>query len=68
MAIGKLGFKSEAAGKVRVFAMVDCWTQWALAPLHKAIFTKILSQFETDGTFDQMLPLDRLLDLGHTKF
>ena len=25
--IGKLGFKPEAAGKVRVFAMVDCWTQ-----------------------------------------
>lgn len=22
--IGKLGFKEEAAGKVRVFAMVDC--------------------------------------------
>jgi len=25
--IGKLGFKVEAAGKVRVFAMVECWTQ-----------------------------------------
>jgi len=25
--IGKLGFKSEPAGKVRVFAMVECWTQ-----------------------------------------
>jgi hypothetical protein len=25
--IGKLGFKLEAAGKVRVFAMVECWTQ-----------------------------------------
>lgn len=25
--IGKLGFKAEAAGKIRVFAMVDCWTQ-----------------------------------------
>lgn len=25
--IGKLGFKEEAAGKIRVFAMVDCWTQ-----------------------------------------
>lgn len=28
--IGKLGFKLEAAGKVRVFAMVECWTQWLL--------------------------------------
>lgn len=25
--LGKLGFKIEAAGKVRVFAMVDAWTQ-----------------------------------------
>lgn len=25
--LGRLGFKSEAAGKVRVFAMVECWTQ-----------------------------------------
>lgn len=25
--IGKLGLKVEAAGKVRVFAMVECWTQ-----------------------------------------
>jgi len=25
--IGKLSLKEEAAGKVRVFAMVDCWTQ-----------------------------------------
>jgi len=24
---GKLGLKKEAAGKVRVFAMVECWTQ-----------------------------------------
>lgn len=26
-AVGRLGLKQEAAGKVRVFAMVDCWTQ-----------------------------------------
>jgi hypothetical protein len=26
-AMGKLGFKAEAAGKVRVFAMCDAWTQ-----------------------------------------
>lgn len=25
--LGKLGFKIEPAGKVRVFAMVDAWTQ-----------------------------------------
>lgn len=25
--VGKIGLKLEAAGKVRVFAMVECWTQ-----------------------------------------
>jgi len=25
--LGKLGLKFEAAGKIRVFAMVDAWTQ-----------------------------------------
>jgi hypothetical protein len=25
--LGRLGLKDEPAGKVRVFAMVDCWTQ-----------------------------------------
>lgn len=32
--IGKLSTKEEAAGKVRVFAMVDIWTQILLSPLH----------------------------------
>lgn len=32
--IGQLSIKEEAAGKVRVFAMVDIWTQILLSPLH----------------------------------
>jgi hypothetical protein len=48
----------EAAGKVRIFAMVDAWTQWALAPLHRAIFD-ILKGIPMDGTFDQLAPLNR---------
>jgi len=32
--IGQLSLKEEAAGKVRVFAMVDIWTQSVLKPLH----------------------------------
>lgn len=56
--IGKLGFKQEAAGKVRVFAMVDPITQWALAPLHSHIF-QILRKHVMDGTFDQLRPLSR---------
>lgn len=57
--LGALRFKEEAAGKVRVFAMVDPWTQWALKPLHKALF-KILRQVPMDGTFDQLKPLSRI--------
>jgi hypothetical protein len=65
--IGRLGFKQEAAGKVRVFAMVDCWTQWLLGPLHQSIF-KLLETFPTDGTFDQHRPVKRLIEKGFTKF
>lgn len=57
--LGKLGIKNEAAGKVRVFAMVDAWTQWVLYPLHSLIF-KILKDVPMDGTFDQLKPLEAL--------
>lgn len=39
--LGKLSTKEEAAGKIRVFAMVDPFTQWALYPLHKAIMSTL---------------------------
>lgn len=54
--IGKLGLKVEAAGKMRIFAMVDPWTQWILAPFHKGIF-HILERIPQDGTFNQLKPL-----------
>jgi len=57
--LGKLSTKSEAAGKVRIFAMVDPWTQWALSPLHNKLFN-LLRGFKTDGTFDQLKPLNRV--------
>lgn len=49
---GKLAVKEEAAGKLRLFAIVDYWTQSALEPLHKWIFS-LLATIPTDGTFDQ---------------
>jgi hypothetical protein len=55
--LGKLGLKQEAAGKMRVFAMVDPITQWVLHPLHKYIFNNILSNIPMDGTFNQLKPL-----------
>jgi len=58
--LAKLGLKQEAAGKVRVFAMVDCCTQWLLEPLHDAIF-RLLEVIPQDGTHDQTKPLDHLI-------
>lgn len=49
--LGKLGTKDEP-GKVRVFAMVDWFTQVALHPLHKMVFG-ILKGIPQDSTFDQ---------------
>lgn len=50
--LGRLGFKLEPAGKVRVFAMVDCLTQWIMRPLHKALFRR-LKLIPMDATHDQ---------------
>lgn len=61
--LGKLSLKMEAAGKVRVFAIVDAWTQTALAPLHTALFS-ILSEIKQDGTFNQLKPIKILMDKG----
>jgi hypothetical protein len=58
-ALGKLGFKEEP-GKIRVFAMVDILTQAVMLPLHRALF-KRLRPICTDGTFDQIAPIERLL-------
>jgi hypothetical protein len=65
--LGKLGLKIEPAGKVRVFAMVDAFTQWALKPLHDRIF-EILRDIPMDGTFDQLRPIHLLKEAGHTRF
>lgn len=58
--LGKLGFKPEPAGKVRVFAMVDPWTQWMFDALQKGIFA-LLANIPQDGTFDQLKPIERLV-------
>jgi hypothetical protein len=57
---GRLSVKVEPAGKARVFAMVDYWTQVALKPLHSWIFN-VLREIPQDGTFDQLKPVKRLL-------
>lgn len=62
LVLGKLATKEEAAGKVRVFAIADSITQALLAPLHRYIFG-LLKQLPMDGTFNQVAPLNRLIDL-----
>lgn len=56
-----IGLK-EAAGKLRVIAIVDVITQWMLSPLHDMIFS-ILKFIPQDGTFDQEAPVHRLRKL-----
>lgn len=54
--ISRLGIKPEPAGKVRVYAMVDSFTQWVMRPLHKYLFSA-LALHKVDGTHDQLAPL-----------
>jgi len=61
MPIGRLSFKKEAAGKLRVFAMVDVWTQSILGPLHDSLFA-ILGKLPNDGTMDQEASFARAQD------
>jgi len=59
--LGKLAFKVEAAGKIRVFAIIDIWTQSLLKPLHDTIFS-ILKGLPNDGTFNQDLSYERCME------
>lgn len=57
MALGRLSTIKEAAGKRRIIAITDWWTQTLLKPLHMAI-SKVLKIIPQDGTFDQWKPLE----------
>jgi hypothetical protein len=61
IALGKLSFKVEAAGKLRIFAIADIWTQSLFYPLHEALF-RYLKGFPNDGTFDQEAAFKRCLE------
>lgn len=66
--LGQLHLKYEAAGKIRVFAMVDYWTQLALLPLHQVLFKMLESFEEMDGTFNQEGAVQSLKDAGYEEF
>lgn len=55
--LGKLQELFEGAGKVRVIAVTDWWTQLVLTPLHDGIFS-LLKLIPQDGTHDQTKPLE----------
>lgn len=56
--LGQLSLKEEPAGKMRVFAIVDAWTQSLFQPLHDFLFL-ILDKFPNDGKKDQGLSFKR---------
>lgn len=59
--LGQLALKKEAAGKLRVFALVDIWTQSALKPIHEMLF-KFLKSLPNDATFDQNASVLRCIE------
>jgi hypothetical protein len=49
---GRLGFSAEPAGKTRIFAIGDYWSQLSLKPLQIALY-RTLQSISTDATSDQ---------------
>jgi len=64
--LGRLVKLNEARGKVRIIAIADWWTQVVLKPIHDSIMVH-LKHVPMDGTFNQVKPLQRLLDLNRSK-
>jgi hypothetical protein len=60
-ALARLSLKFEP-GKIRIFAIVDYFTQMVLRPLHKALFEFLKSKSSTDATFDQDKGLKNFMD------
>lgn len=58
---GQFSLKEEAAGKLRVFALVDSISQNLLSPLHDFMFA-VLRLIPNDGTFNQDESISRSRD------
>jgi hypothetical protein len=57
---GKVAAVAERAGKTRLFAIVDYWSQNSLQTLHDWLM-EILKSLPTDATFDQNAGFERIL-------
>lgn len=55
--LGSLAALREGAGKTRIVAITDWWTQILLRPLHDSIF-RLLKEISQDGTRDQWKPME----------
>lgn len=62
--LGRLGFKQEGAGKLRIFAIPNAFKQALIRPAHDWCM-EVLRRIPTDGTFNQTAPLARLSRLDH---
>lgn len=60
-ALSQFAIKEEAAGKVRVFALIDSISQSVMRPLHDYLFD-ILRIIPNDGTFDQEASVNRSIE------
>jgi len=60
-ALSQFAVKEEAAGKIRLFALLDAVTQSCMSPLHDAMFA-LLKVIPNDGTFDQEASIRRSQD------
>lgn len=62
LTLGRISILREAAGKKRKIAILDPFTQWLLKPIHDFLF-EILNNIPQDGTFNQVNPILRVLDI-----
>jgi len=56
--LSQFAAKEEAAGKIRLFALIDSISQSVLSPLHDMLFD-LLKRIPNDGTFDQEASIRR---------
>jgi hypothetical protein len=57
---GRLGFSAEPAGKTRIFAIGDYWSQLSLKPIQISLY-RTLQSIHTDATADQERGFQSLL-------
>lgn len=66
---GRLGFSAEPAGKTRIFAIGDYWSQLSLKPIQISLY-RTLQSISTDATRDQDHGFSSLIkeSLGHPTY